>query len=238
MPSRNWFDNAQVLSISHSFFHFLACIVTLILFTEEFIMREFGENDVIIKGRHIELTEALRKYVLDKLRRVEIFGKKKAHAVVTLEVDKHEHKAEVDFRFDHTEVNVHATTLELYTAIDKAMDRLSGQLRKYKTRLQHHHNKPLHVIDLDVNVIKAPSIEDEVNDQIEDENYKKLEELYGPHEIVAREKRQLKTLTVPEAIMKMDLAQETFAVFRSEEDQKIKVIYRRKDGNYGVIEVE
>lgn len=201
-------------------------------------MREMEKDDVIIKGRHIELTEALKDYVLDKLRRIEVFGKKKATAVVTLDVSRHEHKAEIDFHFDHTRVNVHATTEELYAAIDKVMDRLSSKLRTYKSRLQHHHNKPLHAVDLDVNVIRAPKIEDEINDEIDAENLKELEELYGPHEIVAQETRPLKTLALQEAVMKMDLSNDVFKIFRGEEDQKIRVIYRRSDGNYGVIEVE
>jgi len=201
-------------------------------------MRDLDDSDVIIKGRHLELTQALKDYVLDKLRRVEVFGKKKANAVVTLEVGKHEHRAEVDFHFDHTKVNVHASTDELYAAIDKVMERLSSKLRTYKSRLQHHHNKPLHVIDLDVHVIKPPRIEDEINDEIDAENFRELEQLYGPHEIVAKEKRPLKTLMLHEAVMKMDLSNESFMVFRGEEDQKIRVIYRRDDDNYGVIEVE
>lgn len=201
-------------------------------------MRDLDDSDVIIKGRHLELTQALKDYVLDKLRRVEVFGKKKANAVVTLEVARHEHRAEVDFHFDHTKVNVHASTDELYAAIDKVMERLTSKLRTYKNRLQHHHNKPLHVVDLDVHVIKPPRIEDEINDEIDEENYRELEKLYGPHDVVAKEKRPLKTLTLQEAVMKMDLSNEAFKVFRGEEDQKIRVIYRRDDGNYGVIEVE
>jgi putative sigma-54 modulation protein len=201
-------------------------------------MRNLEESDVIIQGRHVELTQALKDYVFEKLQRVEVFGKKKVNAVVTLEVARHEHRAEVDFHFDHTKVNVHASTGELYAAIDKAIERLSSKLRTYKSRLQHHHNKPLHAVDLDVHVIRPPKLEDEINDEIDEENLKELEALYGPHEIVAREKRPLKTLTLQEAVMKMDLSNDSFKVFRGEEDQKIKVIYRRTDGNYGVMEVE
>jgi len=202
-------------------------------------MREVAitPEDVIIQARHVELTQGLRDHVLDKLQRIEIFGKKKVRASVTLEVEKHEHKAEIDFHFDHTKINVHASTQELYSAIDKASEKLTSQLRKYKERLQNHHSRPLHAIDLNVHVI-SPSLEDEINDQIEDKTAAEMEKLWGPHAIVSRSSTRLKTLTAQEAVMKMELSQDSFLVFRSEEDQKIKVIYRRKDENYGVISVE
>jgi len=194
-------------------------------------------DDVIFQARHLELTQALKDHVLDRLQRIEIFGKKKVHASVTLEVAKNEQKAEIDFHFDHTKVNVHANADELYTAIDKAAEKLTAKLRKYKERLQNHHNRPLHAVDLDVHVI-APSLEDEVNDAIEEENSKELSNLWGPHEIVATSSTRLKTLTADEAVMKMELSQDVFLIFRAEEDQKIKVIYRRRDQNYGVITIE
>jgi putative sigma-54 modulation protein len=49
---------------------------------------------------------------------------------------------------------------------------------------------------------------------------------------------KLKTLTQDEAVMKMEIAEEPFIIFRSEEDQKIKVIYRRKDENYGLVQIQ
>ncbi len=78
----------------------------------------------------------------------------------------------------------------------------------------------------------------EINDEIEEESLRQFENEFKPHEIVSRETLPLKTLNQPEAVMKMDLSGDTFLIFRAEEDQKIKVIYRRNDGNYGVIQVE
>jgi len=194
-------------------------------------------DDIIFRARHFELTQAIKDHAIERLQRVEIFGKKKVQVSVTLEVAKNEQKAEIDFHFDHTKVNVHANAEELYAAIDKATDKLTNKLRKYKDRLQNHHNRPLHAVDLDVHVI-APSLEDEVNDAIEEENTKELSNLWGPHEIVSTSSTRLKTLTADEAVMKMELSQDVFLIFRAEEDQKIKVIYRRSDKNYGVITVE
>ena len=77
-----------------------------------------------------------------------------------------------------------------------------------------------------------------VNLDIEYETQRKLYESYQPGEIVSRETKPLKTLTLDEAMMKMALSGDKFLIFRSEEDLKLKVIYLRNDENYGVIEIE
>ncbi|HEX2583412.1 MAG TPA: sigma 54 modulation/S30EA ribosomal C-terminal domain-containing protein, partial [Chlamydiales bacterium] len=77
-----------------------------------------------------------------------------------------------------------------------------------------------------------------INDDIEAENALREENRFKLHEIVAKETMKLKTLTQDEAVMKMEIAEEPFLIFRAEEDQKIKVIYRRKDENYGLVQVQ
>jgi putative sigma-54 modulation protein len=91
-----------------------------------------------------------------------------------------------------------------------------------------------------VNVYRPPAEEAVavVNDEIEDQNHQELIEQYRPHEVVLEETRPLKMLTTDEAIMKMDLSGDSFLIYRGEEDRMIKVIYRREDGNYGIIEPE
>src|SRR5690606_5327290 len=125
-------------------------------------------------------------------------------------------------------------------SIDRAVEKLETQLRRYKTRIREHTAKPINIVDMKVNVLKKPEeaeIED-FNIDIEDQNREELLEKYQPHDIVEQETVPLKTLTFDEAIMKMELSLDTFLIFRHEEDQKLKVIYRRNDENYGVIEVE
>ncbi|NGX31871.1 MAG: Ribosome-associated factor Y [Chlamydiae bacterium] len=199
-----------------------------------------SEEAVVIRGKNLVLTDAIKNYVMEKLQAIEVFGDKHIEAVINLDIQKLDHCIDVLYKFDHTQVKVHASTKDLYSAIDKVFDRLQAKLRKYKTRLQHHHGKPLQYIDINVNVIKRPEEEliEELNEDIEAENMHSLEELYKPHEIVSKETRVLKTLKTEEAMMKMDLSNDQFMVFRAEEDQKIKVIYRRDDMNYGLIEPE
>ena len=127
----------------------------------------------------------------------------------------------------------------MYSAIDKASDRIIKLIRRYKTKLQSTRAKHLSTVDVHVNVIKP--LQDDlaaINDDIIAENAHKEEDRYKLHEIVAKETIPLKTLTQDEAVMKMELSNDPFLIFRGEEDQKIKVIYRREDQNYSLVQLQ
>jgi putative sigma-54 modulation protein len=123
----------------------------------------------------------------------------------------------------------------MYASIDKAVEKLQSKIRRWKSRIQDHHKKAAKVIDMQVNVLKRPfDLTEEVNAEIENENNKELVAEYT-HKIIGNDKRPLKTLSAEEAVMKMELSDDHFMIFRAEEDKKLKVIYRRNDGHYGII---
>jgi putative sigma-54 modulation protein len=87
-----------------------------------------------------------------------------------------------------------------------------------------------------INVLGRPfDTVDDYNEEIESENKIEIIDEYRPPKIIGNDKRTLKFLTAEEAIMKMELSGDPFMIFRGEEDRKLKVIYRRNDGNYGII---
>ena len=95
------------------------------------------------------------------------------------------------------------------------------------------------MIDMQVNVLRRPYNDlEEINAQIEAENKKNQTKQFTKHQIIGNEIRPLKILTTEEAMMRMDLSGDHFLVFRCEEDQKLKVLYIRSDGHYGLIQVE
>ncbi len=89
-----------------------------------------------------------------------------------------------------------------------------------------------HVIDPRVDEI------DEINEEIEAENFAEQEALYHPHEITKSGKVQVRMLTKQEALMNMELSGHEFMIYKSEEDQKFKVLYRRRDASFGLVEVD
>lgn len=196
--------------------------------------------NVVVTGRHVLVTEPMKDYALEKLSKLERFSPRLIDINVNMDIQKLDHRVDIVMRFNSTKIKSHGSSTDMYASIDIAVDRLQNQIRRYKNKIQDHHAKGLQQIDMNVNVI-SPHREDEildVNQEIEEENQSGLMAGYSPHRVIAQETRPLKVLTLDEAILKMELSLDAFLIYRGEEDHKIKVIYRRKDGNYGVIEPE
>jgi len=197
-----------------------------------------GYNISVI-GKHFQITDAIRNYVFEKLNKVERMADHIIDVVVTLDAQKLEHSCSILMNFIHFHVKVSASTDNMYSAIDRCTDRLITLIRKYKSKLQSHRFKDLTTVDIHVNVIQP--LKDDlsaINDDIDAETVRREKQRFELHEVVAKETMQLKTLTQDEALMKMEITEEPFIIFRSEEDQKIKVIYRRKDENYGLVQIQ
>lgn len=200
---------------------------------------EEGYN-VNVTGRNIMVTDAMKDYAMEKVSKMERFSNRIIDVVVTMDVVRFEHNIDIVMKVDHVKIKSHASTDNMYASIDKAVDKLEAQLLRYKGKILDHHLGRGHGVGMSVNVLQAiPQDESvEFNDEIEEESRRRLLDKYSPHKIVAKEVHHLKTLTDGEAIMKMELSGDTFLVYRAEEDHKIKVIYRRNDGNFGVITPE
>lgn len=189
-----------------------------------------------IMGRHVYVTEAMKNYAFDKLSKIDRFHNHVLDLHVTLDIQKLEHSCVIVLSFDHFRVKVSASSTDMYASIDRAVDKLQSKIRRWKGRIQDHHKKALSATDMKINVLQRPFDNlEEINEEIELSNMKSLIDEYRPPKIIGAETRSLKTLTTEEAIMKMELSDDNFMIFRGEEDLKLKVIYRRKDSNYGII---
>lgn len=194
--------------------------------------------NINVTGRHVQVTDAMKDYAMEKVSKIDRFSQRIIDVNITMDIQKLEHRVDIVLKVDHIKIKAQAITDNMYASIDKATDKISEQLRRYKNKIQEHHVKGVKDIDMNVNVLRSPTHDEEVNRDIEEENERRLYDNYRPHEIVDRETIPLKVLTYGEAIMKMELSGDVFLIFRSEEDRKLKVIYRRSDRNFGVIEVE
>lgn len=195
--------------------------------------------NISIVGKHFQITDAIRNYVFEKLKKVEHFADHIIDVIVTLDAQKLEHSCTVLMNFNHFHIKVSASTDNMYSAIDRASDRVIKLIRRYKTKLQSKRAKHLSTVDVHVNVIQP--ISDDlaaINDDIVAENAEEEAERYDMHHIVAKETIPLKMLTQNEAVMKMELSGEPFLIFKGEEDQKLKVIYRREDKNYSIVQIQ
>lgn len=200
---------------------------------------EGQEYHLSIVGKHVQVTDAIKNYVFEKLSKIEKIADRIIDIVVTLDAQKLEQSCSILMNFIHFHIKVHASTDSLYSAIDKASDRAIVLIRKYKSKLQSHRFKDRTTVDIHVNVIEPLSDDlKAINDDIVAANAEREQEMKQLHKVVAKETMPLKMLTQDEAVMKMEITDSPFIIFRSEEDQKMKVIYRREDRNYGIVQVQ
>ena len=192
-----------------------------------------------IVSKNHEASDHVKDYLATKLAKIEKVANGIIDIHVALEVHKIDHIIHISVKFSHFKVDAHATTHDMYQSIDKAIERLQKKLQKWKTQIQDHNTKKLSFVNVPVDVFeKTEGYLDQINDMIEDTNFEKMEQLFSLPQIIKSKTRPLKTLTIKEALMKIELSSDNFLLFRSEEDQKLKVIYRRRDQSYGLLQPE
>ncbi len=199
---------------------------------------EFDQGyNITVTGRHVHVTQAMKDHAIERISRLEKLGNRIIDVDVTMDIQKMDHRVDILMKYGHTLISSHAITNDMYISIDRAAQKLENQLKRYKKKIQDHHAKGHPVIDMPVKVVASFSDVTDFNDAIEEESLKQQDALAAkPHKIVSQETKPLKILSEDEAVMKMDLSGESLMIFRSEEDRRLKVIYRREDGHYGIIE--
>lgn len=210
---------------------------------------EFIEEgyQIDVTGRNVQVTEPMKAYAMEKILKIERFNIRIIDVNVTMDIQKLDHRVDIVLKVDRIKIKSHANSGDMYASVDMAVDKLQSQLRKYKDRIRDHQAKHTSTIDMNVNVLRRREEFDEeeiefdlkkINGNIEEQLNESLIASYRPHEIVKKETLPLRVLTNQEAVMRMELSGDAFLIFRCEEDKKLKVMYRRKDGNFGVIETE
>lgn len=194
--------------------------------------------DIHITGRHVLVTDPMKDYAIEKISKIDRLGHRFIDVTVIMDIQKLEHRCDITLWVDNTKIKVSASSESMYASIDKAVDKLKAQLRRFKERVRDHQAIGHAEVAMNVNVYTPSEDVVDVNEDIEEENKREMLAKYTPHQIVSRQSKPLKTLNNKEAIFKMELSGDAFMIFRSEEDRKLKVIYRRDDGNFGVIEPE
>lgn len=194
---------------------------------------------VVVYGRHVDVTDAMKAYAIEKTSKLEKFHHRIQEIIITMDVQKLNHAVDIVVKIDQMRVKSHAESADMYSSIDLAVDKLDRQISDYKDKIQSHQARAASAVDMKVNVFRSPdrAMLEEINDEIHEETVKRLEESYKPHKIVSQEVWPLKSLNYQEALWHMELADEPFLIYRCEEDQKLKVLYRRRDHNFGVVEV-
>lgn len=170
-----------------------------------------------IRGQNIKVTKSIKDYIEEKLKRLDKYFKDpdSIESNVLIRIRGYEQIIEVTIPTENFTIRSEETNNDLYAAIDLVVDKIERQIRKNKTKLNKVNKEKVREFDL--------SYEEEEQDE---------------NKIVKRKKIESKPMNEEEAILQMNMLGHDFYIYKDADDNKVKVIYKRKEGNYGLIEME
>jgi len=180
--------------------------------------------ETTITFRNLDATEAIKAYARAKVERAEKYVDRKCEAHVVLGLEKHLHCAEITVHTGAFFLHGRERSEDMYASIDLAMDKIERQLKRFKEKLKSHRHLPHHGGAAALSVrhdVLAPQIE---------------EGAQGARKVIRTDEFHAKPMTVEEAVLQMDLVENDFFVFQNACSLEVNVVFRRKDGNYGLIE--
>ena len=172
----------------------------------------------IISGKNIEVTDALKQAIYEKLERIEKFFGEDTAAQVTLSVDKDRQKIEVTIPMKGHTIRAEQASDNMYVSIDLVEEVIERQIRKYRKKL----------IDKKQAAISFSQAFIEEEDEIQDDEI----------QIVKSKKFAIKPTIPEEACLQMEMLGHSFYVFLNADTDQVNVVYKRKNGTYGLIEPE
>lgn len=175
---------------------------------------------VSVIAKNTTATPALKDMIEKKLSKVKRYFNPDVEAKATLSVQKNKQKVEVTIPFNGVILRAEEATEDMYKSIDLVVNKLERQIRKQKTKLSRKNNESVRFTEIDEFGFK-----DNV-DILDEENGR----------IVKYKKFNMKPMSVEEAILQMELVGHNFFVFQDAENNKVNVLYKRKDGDYGLLE--
>ena len=171
-----------------------------------------------ITERKYNATDKMKEKIAKKLEKFDKFFGEDAEAQVVLSQEKDRETCEVTIFFGDTIFRMEETTKDMYVSMDECIENLKKQIRKHKTKLENKYKA------------KTEDAWDFVNEYDEPEE--------AEFKIVKSKLISVKPMFVEEAILQMNLLNHEFFVFRNAETEKIDIVYKRKNGDYGIIETE
>lgn len=167
--------------------------------------------NIIINCRQMDLTRNLKEYAEEKIGKFRKYLNNITEASVTLSVEKYRHKAEVHLKVNGSLIQAESITGEMYSSIDEVVEKLARQVKKHKDKIVSQRKSK--------NKLKSPA-----------------ESTEPVPTIIKNKSFNIKPMSVDEAAMQMDLLDKNFFIFTNASSGNINVLYKRNDGNFGLIE--
>jgi putative sigma-54 modulation protein len=171
---------------------------------------------------NLDSSQALKTYAFEKLDRFDRFLQNPAKANVVLTVEKFRHIAEINISADGFTINAHEETSDMYSAIDMALDKIDKQIKKNKQKFKRHRSTAARSKAYPHEGGRAASQEG-----LDDDSLPRIMRIKNV---------DYKPMDVDEAVLQMRLINDSFLVFADAQTDQINVLYRLKDGNFGLIQ--
>lgn len=168
--------------------------------------------NINVRGKNIDITPALREHVAKRLGRVTRFFEQLKEVNVILKVEKGRHIIEVTIPLNGITLRGEESSLDMYASIDMVVDKLEKQLSKHKEKLKQY---------------RAMAFKDELVPAFSGQDDER---------VVKTKTFTVKPMQIEEAILQMNLLGHDFYVFSNADTEQVNVLYRRKDGDYGLLE--
>ena len=175
--------------------------------------------EIIIHGDKLKVTDAMKEYIEEKLEKLNKYleNSENVRASVIVKVKNHEQRVEITIPLKAFILRSEESKDDFYAAVDKTIDKLERQIRKNKTRIMSKQVKTNKDFSM-----SAFADEEESDDK----------------KILKRKKVEVQPMNEEEAILQMELLGHQFYMYKDSDTDQVAVVYKRTDGNYGVIESE
>jgi putative sigma-54 modulation protein len=182
--------------------------------------RDSAPMQIVVTFRHVNPTSALKTHAEEKLEHVKKYLRRPVDAHVILSVSKERHVAEITLKADHVTMFAEETTHDLYSAIDLAVGKLVHQAQKLHEKRQRHKGAA------NARGANASAVTSSVL----------ARGRRGAPNVIRSQRVPAKPMSIEEAVEQLRASNDEFLVFTNATNQALAVLYRRKDGNYGLIE--
>ena len=171
---------------------------------------------VKIRGNKIEITDSMKDYVKEKLSKLDKYSLEELEATILVKVRNYTQKVEVTIPLKTLILRAEEESEDFYSAVDLVVNKLERQIRKNKTKLKKKEKSGIKEFNIE-EIIDVPEEEEKE---------------------VKRKKIEIKPMNMEEAILQMELLGHNFYMYKDSDLNSIALVYKRKNGGYGIIETE
>jgi putative sigma-54 modulation protein len=179
---------------------------------------------ISVTFRHMSTSDTIKKHAMEKVERIQKFLDDATEVHVVLSIERHLHKADIHMQSNGVLIRGEESSSDMYNSIDRAVEKIEKQLKRYRTKIQKHRASEGVRLKLRIKMMESAESADS-------ESASEL-----PPTITETKEFDARPMMLDEALMQMDLLHNDILVFLNVKTDHINVLYRKKGNKFGLIE--